>query len=96
MINRRFRLHAPQDTTDLPQIRDIRPHCALPSLPMALYTCPSCGMSVNTTCGACDAALVDDVLVKDDGTSVAISVCPNGHGKIKSPMCCGTDMTCTV
>mgnify|MGYP007000332009 len=51
--------------------------------------------SVNTTCGSCEAALVDDVLVKDDGTSVAISVCPNGHGKIKSPMCCGTDMTCT-
>ena len=63
---------------------------------MALYSCPACGMSVNTTCGACDAALVDDVLVKDDGTSVAISVCPDGHGKIKSPMCCGTDMTCTV
>ena len=63
---------------------------------MALYTCPSCAMSVNTTCGSCDAALVDEVLVKDDGTSVAISVCPNGHGKIKSPMCCGTDMTCTV
>jgi hypothetical protein len=53
-------------------------------------------MSVNTTCGACDAALVDDVLVLDDGTNVAISVCPNGHGKIKSPLCCGTDMTCAV
>ena len=63
---------------------------------MALYTCAACGMSVNTTCGACDAALVDDVLVKDDGSSVAISVCPNGHGKIKSPLCCGTDMTCSV
>ena len=63
---------------------------------MALYTCSKCGMSVNTTCGACDAALVDDVLVLDDGTNVEISVCPNGHGKIKSPLCCGADMTCSV
>ena len=53
-------------------------------------------MSVNTTCGACEAALVDDVLVKDDGTRISISVCPNGHGKIKSPMCCGSDMACAV
>jgi len=53
-------------------------------------------MSVNTTCGACEAALVDDVLVKDDGARIGISVCPNGHGKIKSPMCCGSDMACAV
>jgi hypothetical protein len=53
-------------------------------------------MSVNTSCGACDAPLVDDVLVKDDGASVKISKCPNGHGKIKSPMCCGSDMACAV
>lgn len=63
---------------------------------MALYTCPACNMSVNTTCGACEAALVDDVLVKDDGARIGISVCPNGHGKIKSPMCCGSDMACAV
>ncbi len=48
---------------------------------MALYTCAACGMSVNTTCGACDAALVDDVLVLDDGTNVAISVCPNRQAR---------------
>lgn len=53
-------------------------------------------MSVNTTCGACDSALVDDNLTKDDGTKVEISMCPNGHGKIKSPLCCGADMSCTV
>jgi hypothetical protein len=53
-------------------------------------------MSVNTTCGKCDAALVNDVIVKDDGTRVGISACLNGHGKIKSPMCCGTDMACAV
>lgn len=63
---------------------------------MALYTCPHCNMSVNTSCGACDAPLVDDVLVKDDGASVKISKCSNGHGKIKSPMCCGSDMACAV
>jgi hypothetical protein len=63
---------------------------------MALYTCSNCGMSVNTTCGACDAALVDDNLTKDDGTVVEISKCPNGHGKIKSPLCCGADMSCAV
>jgi predicted ATP-dependent serine protease len=63
---------------------------------MALYTCSNCGMSVNTTCGACNAALVDDNLTKDDGTKVEISMCPNGHGKIKSPLCCGADMSCAV
>jgi len=27
---------------------------------------------------------------------VQISKCPVGHGKIKSPMCCGADMACTL
>ncbi|MCX6424304.1 MAG: hypothetical protein NTV96_07085 [Actinobacteria bacterium] len=63
---------------------------------MALYTCPKCNMSVNTTCGACSADLVDATLTKDDGSTVAISECPNGHGKIKSPLCCGADMSCSV
>ena len=63
---------------------------------MALYTCSKCGMSVNTTCGHCNADLVDASLTKDDGTMVEISECPNGHGKIKSPLCCGQDMSCSV
>lgn len=63
---------------------------------MALYTCPQCGMSVNTTCGACGSALVDDLLAKESGATVRIAVCPNGHGKIKSPMCCGNDMSCAI
>ncbi|MDA3022146.1 MAG: hypothetical protein O2943_05705 [Actinomycetota bacterium] len=63
---------------------------------MALYSCPQCNMSVNTTCGACGANLVDAKLTKDDGSTVGISQCPTGHGKIKSPMCCGTDMSCSV
>ena len=53
-------------------------------------------MSVNTTCGACDASLEDRTIVRDDGSTVKVSECPNGHGKIKSPMCCGSDMACAV
>ena len=63
---------------------------------MATYECNVCGMAVNATCAKCDAPLVNDSLQKDDNTSVQISKCPNGHGKIKSPMCCGQDMTCTL
>ena len=63
---------------------------------MATYECDNCGMSVNATCAKCDEPLVDDSLKLDDGSSVQISKCPNGHGKIKSPLCCGSDMTCHI
>ena len=63
---------------------------------MATYECSICGMSVNATCGKCNESLVDDVLKKDDGSEVQISKCPNDHGKIKSPSCCGQDMSCTI
>lgn len=63
---------------------------------MALYTCPTCGMSVNTTCGTCGADLVDEVIVTDAGAEVRVAQCPNGHGKIKSPLCCGSDMSCSL
>ena len=63
---------------------------------MATYECPKCGMSVKTTCGKCEADLVDDSLKLDAGSSVQIAQCPNGHGKIKSPLCCGEDMSCSV
>ena len=63
---------------------------------MATYECASCGMSVNATCGACDAPLVDATLTRDDGSTVQVSKCPNDHGKIKSTMCCGADMSCAV
>ena len=33
---------------------------------------------------------------KDDGSTVHISSCPDGHGKVKSPMCCGEDMICSI
>jgi hypothetical protein len=63
---------------------------------MATYTCDKCGMSVNMTCAKCDAELVHDTLVKDDGSTVDVSKCPNGDGKIKSPMCCAQDMACSI
>ncbi|MBR91577.1 MAG: hypothetical protein CL903_02125 [Dehalococcoidia bacterium] len=61
---------------------------------MTTYTCSvGCGMSINgLTCAACGKALVPDVITKDDGSTVNISTCPDGCGKIKSPMCCGSDM----
>tara|TARA_Y100000590_G_scaffold470638_1_gene667260 strand:+ start:6249 stop:6437 length:189 start_codon:yes stop_codon:yes gene_type:complete len=62
---------------------------------MATYECAKCGMSVNATCGKCNDPLVDDT-IDVDGTSVQVSKCPNDHGKIKSPTCCGQDMSCKV
>ncbi len=63
---------------------------------MATYECKKCGMAVNATCAHCDSPLENDAIKKDDGSSVQISKCPNGHGKIKSPMCCGQDMSCSL
>ena len=63
---------------------------------MATYECSKCGMSVNATCAKCNAQLVNDTLKLDDDSKVQISKCPNNHGKIKSPVCCGQDMTCSV
>ena len=63
---------------------------------METYKCSKCGMSVNANCGQCNAPLVNDVLKLDDGREVQISKCPNGHGKIKSPLCCGEDMNCAI
>ena len=61
---------------------------------MSTYECSKCGMSVNATCGKCNAPLANDNLQLDGGTQVQISKCPNNHGKIKSPLCCGQDMSC--
>ena len=64
---------------------------------MAAYVCDKCGMSIGTmTCGNCGKELQYSTLTKPDGSSVHISECPDGHGKVKSPMCCGQDMTCSV
>ena len=64
--------------------------------PMATYSCDKCDMYVNATCGHCDAPLENDNLSLPDGLVVQISKCPNGHGKIKSPLCCGEDMSCAA
>ena len=64
---------------------------------MALYTCEKCGMSVGTmTCGKCGKELQHDSIEKADGSKVHVAKCPEGHGKVKSPMCCGQDMTCSL
>ena len=63
---------------------------------MATYECNKCGMSVNATCGKCDETLVHDMLELDNGSNVQISKCPNSHGKIKSPLYCGQDMSFTI
>ena len=63
---------------------------------MAIYECNKCGMSVKTSCATCDEDLIDDVLKLDNGSEVQISKCPNNHGKIKSPLCCGEDMSCNL
>ena len=61
---------------------------------MATYRCQKCGMGVNASCAKCDQLLENDYLdVK--GTSIQISKCPSCEGKIKSPQCCGEDMTCS-
>lgn len=63
---------------------------------MATYTCDKCGMGVSgMNCAKCGKELVHGTLNTPDG-DVHISECPAGHGKIKSPMCCGVDMTCPV
>jgi len=64
---------------------------------MAAYTCKVCGMSVGSmTCGHCGKELVHSTITTDSGEKVQVSQCPDGHGKVKSPMCCGQDMTCSV
>ena len=58
---------------------------------MATYTCGDCSMSVkDLTCGTCGAELV---YAEVGEISVGVSQCPNGDGQIKSPLCCGSDMS---
>jgi len=60
---------------------------------MTAYTWDVCGMSIRTmTCGKCGKDLVHGTITTDDGETVNVSECPDGHGKVKSPMCCGQDM----
>jgi len=60
---------------------------------MAKYNCSDCGMEVvNITCGKCGSELEYKEITKGDGSTVGISECPKGCGRIKSPLCCGHDM----
>ena len=63
---------------------------------MARYECSKCGMAVNTSCANCNTPLVDASLQLDDGSSVQISQCPDFEGKIKSPLCRASDMSCNA
>jgi hypothetical protein len=46
-------------------------------------------------CAKCGKDLVHGTITKD-GAEIHVSKCPEGHGMIKSPMCCGQDMACPV
>lgn len=64
---------------------------------MAAYKCEKCGMSIGTmTCGTCGKDLEHGSITVDDGSTVHVSKCPDGHGMVKSPQCCGDDMACSV
>ena len=57
------------------------------------YECNECDMSVEgMKCGQCGAELVHENSDKG-GKKTGVAKCPKGCGKIKSPQCCGEDMT---
>jgi hypothetical protein len=59
--------------------------------------CDKCGMGVKgLTCAKCNTALVKDAIKTEKGQQVQVAKCPKGCGKIKSPTCCGHDMTCSA
>ncbi len=62
---------------------------------MATYEFNKWGMSVKATCEKCDEKLLNGIL-ETENSSVQILKCLNGHGKIRSPLCCGQDMICTL
>ena len=61
---------------------------------MATYECKSCGMSVNASCAKCNEPLMNDILIKDDGSEVQISQCPTGQGKLSHQ--CDVEQICLV
>ena len=64
---------------------------------MSEYKCSHCGMGVvGMKCANCGNDLIHNHITKDYGTKAGVSECPDGCGKIKSPMCCGYDMSCEL
>ena len=64
---------------------------------MTDYVYDKCGMGVTgMKCAKCGKDLIHDHITKDDGTTVGVSKCPDGCGMIKSPNCCGEDMSCNI
>ena len=59
---------------------------------MPSYECGDCGMGIQTLNCSCGSVLVHESIVTEEGETVQVSQCPSGHGKIKSPTCCGADM----
>jgi hypothetical protein len=59
--------------------------------------CNHCGMGVKgLICSQCNTPLVKDTITTDKQTQVQVAKCPKGCGMIKSPVCCGHDMSCSV
>ncbi len=57
------------------------------------YHCSTCGMGVKgLSCAKCGSELKADTVTTADGKKVQVAKCPQDHGKIKSPQCCGHDM----
>lgn len=57
--------------------------------------CQKCGMGVKgLTCSKCNAKLVAGHITANNGNKVQVAKCPKGCGMIKSPICCGEDMSC--
>ena len=61
---------------------------------MAAYESDNCSMDVNVSSAKCDEPLVDDILIRDNGEEVLISICLECEVKIKSPSCCCIEMVC--
>lgn len=62
---------------------------------MKTCQCEICGMAIKApVCAKCDTTLEEKTIEKD-GKKIQVSECPQGHGKMKSPTCCGHDMKCS-
>lgn len=63
---------------------------------MFQWECPKCGMSVKgLACAKCNKDLILETITDDQNREIQVAKCPNGCGQIKSPQCCGHDMSFT-